>query len=60
MMKLVLVRHGESDFYFVRCEEPLACVERALDFMVNRIPAKFKLDPMRDVQVLALISRWWC
>ena len=51
------VRRGESDFYFVRCDDAGACVERAIDFMTRRIPAKFSLDPLHDIQVLAPMRR---
>ncbi|MBQ5531682.1 MAG: ATP-dependent RecD-like DNA helicase [Kiritimatiellae bacterium] len=50
-------RGGESDFYFLRCEDPEQCISRAIDFMANRIPAKFGMDPMRDVQVLVPMRR---
>ena len=46
------VRQGESDFYFMRCEDPEMCVKRAIDFMQTRIPRKFGMDPLADVQVL--------
>ena len=46
------VRSGDTDFYFVRCEEPEMCLKRAIEFMTTRIPRKFGMDPMQDVQVL--------
>ena len=46
------IRSGESDFYFMRCEDPETCVKRAIEFMQTRIPRKFGLDPLADVQVL--------
>ena len=46
------IRSGESDFYFMRCEDPEMCVKRAVEFMQTRIPRKFGLDPLADVQVL--------
>ena len=46
------VAHGDSDFYFARCEDPELCLKRAIEFMTTRIPRKFGLDPLRDVQVL--------
>ena len=46
------VRQGDSDFYFMRCEDPETCVKRAIEFMTTRIPRKFGLDPLADVQVL--------
>lgn len=48
------IRHGEeSDFYFARIKDPAECVSRAIEFMKTRIPAKFGMDPLEDVQVLA-------
>ena len=46
------VRQGETDFYFMRCEDPETCVKRAIEFMTTRIPRKFGMDPLADVQVL--------
>lgn len=50
-------RQGDSDFYFVRCEDPAMCVRRAIEFMTTRIPRKFGMDPLRDVQVLTPMRR---
>ena len=46
------IRQGETDFYFMRCEDPEMCVRRAIEFMTTRIPRKFGMDPLQDVQVL--------
>ena len=46
------VRQGDTDFYFMRCEDPEMCVRRAIEFMTTRIPRKFGMDPLQDVQVL--------
>ena len=46
------VRQGETDFNFMRCEDPETCVKRAIEFMTTRIPRKFGMDPLADVQVL--------
>ena len=46
------IRKGETDFYFMRCEDPEMCVKRAIEFMTTRIPRKFGMDPLQDVQVL--------
>ena len=51
------VRQGESDFYFMRCEDPETCVRRAIEFMTTRIPGKFGMDPLEDVQVLVPMRR---
>jgi len=46
------IRRDDTDFYFARCEDPETCLQRAIEFMTDRIPRKFHLDPLRDVQVL--------
>ena len=46
------IRSGDTDFYFMRCEDPETCVKRAIEFMTTRIPRKFGMDPLEDVQVL--------
>ena len=46
------VRQGETDFYFVRIEDPQVCVQRIIELMRERIPRKFGMDPLEDVQVL--------
>ena len=51
------IKHGDSDFYFMRIEDPQACIARAIEFMTQRIPRKFGLDPLVDVQVLTPMRR---
>jgi exodeoxyribonuclease V alpha subunit len=48
---------GESDFYFLQADEPELAVLRILDLVKNRIPKKFGLDPIRDIQVLCPMNR---
>ena len=45
-------RAGESDFYFVETGEPEKIIARTVELMTQRIPQKFKMDPLTDVQVL--------
>jgi exodeoxyribonuclease V alpha subunit len=44
---------GDGDFYFIEANEPEAIIERVVQLVRDRIPAKFKLDPFRDIQVLS-------
>ena len=50
-------RTGDTDFYFARCEDPELCLRRAIEFMQTRIPDKFGMDPLADVQVLSPMRR---
>ena len=48
---------AESDFYFVEADDPEAAVPRIIELVSNRIPRRFGLDPIRDVQVLCPMNR---
>jgi exodeoxyribonuclease V alpha subunit len=42
----------ESDFYFIETGEPETIISRTVELMTQRIPEKFGMDPLQDVQVL--------
>jgi len=46
-----------SDFFFVARDDPSAAADLAIDFAARRIPERFGLDPIRDVQVLSPMHR---
>ena len=48
---------GSSDFYFVRADEPETAVPRIIELVKSRIPQRFDLDPIRDIQVLCPMNR---
>ena len=50
-------RDAASDFYFVDRDEPGEAAALAIDFAARRIPERFGLDPVRDVQVLSPMHR---
>jgi exodeoxyribonuclease V alpha subunit len=43
---------GTGDFYFVEANEPEAVIGLIRQMVTERIPKKFNLDPVRDIQVL--------
>jgi exodeoxyribonuclease V alpha subunit len=47
----------ESDFYFVEADDPETAVTRIIELVKTRIPRRFGLDPIRDVQVLCPMNR---
>jgi exodeoxyribonuclease V alpha subunit len=47
----------ESDFYFVRAESPETAADRIVELAKTRIPRRFGLDPIRDIQVLCPMNR---
>jgi exodeoxyribonuclease V alpha subunit len=61
------VHHGEKpesagseelgDFYLVEAATPAAVLDRLVALVRERIPARFGLDPLRDVQVLTPMNR---
>lgn len=50
-------RFNTSDFMLVERRTPPQAVETILEIVANRIPARFGLDPRRDVQVLSPMRR---
>ena len=48
---------GDSDFYFVPAANPEQAVARVVELVRTRIPRRFGLDPIRDVQVLCPMNR---
>jgi exodeoxyribonuclease V alpha subunit len=47
----------KGDFYFIEAMEPAAILDRIVALVRDRIPARFGLDPLRDVQVLTPMNR---
>ncbi|KDU95558.1 recombinase RecD [Komagataeibacter rhaeticus AF1] len=56
MMPELSAKEG-SDFYFVEVAEPEIGLRKLLAVVKDRIPARFGLDPVRDVQVLCPMNR---
>jgi exodeoxyribonuclease V alpha subunit len=48
---------GSGDFYFVEAATPEAILDRIVTMVRERIPSRFGLDPLRDVQVLTPMNR---
>jgi exodeoxyribonuclease V alpha subunit len=47
----------ESDFYFIPASTPEEIHDRLLRLVTERIPQRFHLDPIRDIQVLTPMNR---
>ena len=52
-----LVAREGSDFFFVDAATPEQGVEKVLALVRERIPRRFGLDPVRDIQVLCPMNR---
>ena len=51
------VKGEASDFYLVPAEEPEAIARTVVDLVRTRLPQKFGVDPVRDIQVLCPMNR---
>jgi exodeoxyribonuclease V alpha subunit len=51
------VKGADSDFFFVERSEPEQIARTLLEMVKTRIPAKFGLDPICDLQVLCPMNR---
>ena len=47
----------DSDFYFVPADDPETAVSLIIELVKTRIPNRFGLDPVRDIQVLCPMNR---
>ena len=48
---------GDCDFYFVKADDPETAVRRVIELVKTRIPKRFGLNPIRDIQVLCPMNR---
>jgi exodeoxyribonuclease V alpha subunit len=48
---------AESAFYFVQADDPETAVQRIVELVKTRIPKRFGLDPIHDIQVLCPMNR---
>lgn len=46
-----------SDFYFFGSDDPMTAAELVVDIVLNRLPRKFDIDPLEQVQVIAPMYR---
>jgi exodeoxyribonuclease V alpha subunit len=56
----VLDAERESDFFFIEQEEPERALATVKTLCAERVPRKFGLDPMRDIQVLTPMHKGVC
>jgi exodeoxyribonuclease V alpha subunit len=56
-MPEVPTKGAESDFFFIERTEPDQIAATLLEMIKSRIPSKFGLDPIRDIQVLCPMNR---
>jgi exodeoxyribonuclease V alpha subunit len=50
-------RQEDSDFFFVERDDPDQIIATVKEIVSKRIPKRFSLDPLRDIQVLAPMNR---
>jgi exodeoxyribonuclease V alpha subunit len=50
-------KENDSDFFFVERDHPDQIADMVVEMVKQRIPNKFKLDPIREIQVLSPMNR---
>jgi exodeoxyribonuclease V alpha subunit len=50
-------RDPKSDFHFVPCRDAEDAAAKIIEIVKDRIPARFGLDPIREIQVLCPMNR---
>jgi len=53
-------KHELRDFYWIEQEDPEAALDQIIRMVTERIPQRFEMDPMRDIQVLSPMNRGSC
>ena len=48
----ILKRKREQDFYFMREDDPENAAQKVIDLCAHRIPRRYHISPVKDVQVL--------
>ncbi len=56
-MPEVSAKGAESDFFVIDRDEPEQVADTLVEMVKTRIPSKFKLDAIRDIQVLCPMNR---
>jgi exodeoxyribonuclease V alpha subunit len=47
----------DGDFFFLRADDPAQAQRLVVDLVARRLPARYGLDPVREIQVLAPVYR---
>jgi exodeoxyribonuclease V alpha subunit len=50
-------KYNDRDFFFVDRKDPVKALNTVLELVTKRIPDKFGVDPLREIQVLAPMHR---
>ncbi|GMU94271.1 MAG: ATP-dependent RecD-like DNA helicase [Candidatus Hydrogenedentota bacterium] len=53
----LLPDYNDRDFFFIERKEPQKALETVVELVASRMPSRFQLDPLRDIQVLAPMHR---
>ncbi|MFH1157036.1 MAG: ATP-dependent RecD-like DNA helicase [Pseudomonadota bacterium] len=53
----ILTGEGTGDFYFIEKQEPEDVLKVIVELITHRIPNRFGLDPMDDIQILTPMHR---
>ena len=46
-----------ADFHFIQADEPEEVIRRLVDVVARRLPRRYGVDPIRDIQVLCPLNR---
>ncbi len=52
-----LAPDAASDFHFIEADEPEAVIAKLVDVVARRLPKRYGVDPIRDIQVLCPLNR---
>lgn len=54
---IIINENKKSNFYFIQKDDPEEVLNTVKDLVLNRVPKRFNLDPLNDIQVLTPMHR---
>ena len=57
---LPVLNERDKDFFFIRCKNDLETAETLVDLVAKRLPSHYKVDAMKDIQVLTPMKKGPC
>lgn len=53
----MFLNNKADNCFFIKKEDPQECLDTIQDLVTNRLPSRYELDPIRDIQVLSPMHR---
>lgn len=55
-----ILNQEDQDFFFIRTRNETETLDTVIDLISNRLPNHYKVDPMKDIQILSAMKKGIC